>query len=113
MTADKSQFDELWVELPDGQSMCALINGDRGWLMYLRHGDGDAGFSSRNPDYAGPPDAMIEYQLSNGQHDLYPASWAYPIAQIREGLEYFRQYQRPPSFITWHNDSGDGAVISD
>ena len=51
--------------------MVALINGEFGWLMYLRY-DGDAGFSSRNPSYQGPSDAMIEYFLSNGQLDEYP-----------------------------------------
>ena len=75
------QYDEIWVEAGDGQSMCALINGDLGWLMYLRE-PGDAGFSSRNPDYKGNPDATREYYLSNGQMDEHPAAWAIPIDQI-------------------------------
>lgn len=110
MVPDLSRFDEIWVELPDGQTLCALINGDAGWLMYLR-GDEDAGFSSRNPHYSGPPDAVIEYCLSNGQVDEYPAAWALPVAEVRRALEFFRQEHRPPPFITWHNDSGDGAVV--
>jgi hypothetical protein len=28
--------------------------------------------------YAGQPDAMIDYELSNRQKDEYPAAWAYP-----------------------------------
>lgn len=110
MGIDRSRFNEVWVESPDGQSMCALINGDRGWLMYLRE-EGDAGFSSRNPDYAGPIDAEIEYYLSNGQRDTYPASWALPVADVQRALEYFKREYRPPAWVTWHNDSGDGAVI--
>jgi hypothetical protein len=99
----ESSFDEVWVVSPDGQSLCALINGDRGWLMYLRY-SGDSGFSSRNPDYDGPPDAVIEYELGNGQHDLYPSAWALPIAEVRRALAYFeRENQRPP-FIVWHED---------
>jgi hypothetical protein len=90
--------------------MCALINGDRGWLMYLRW-DGDAGFSSRNPAYDGPSNAEIEYQLSNGQHDMYPASWALPLAQVRQALDFFDLNHRPPPFVVWHNDSGDGKTI--
>ncbi len=54
MDIDRSRFDEVWVNLPDGQAMCALINDDFGWLMYLRE-NGDAGFSSRNPDSPGRP----------------------------------------------------------
>jgi hypothetical protein len=99
----EAPFDEVWVESPDGQSLCALINGDRGWLMYLRY-SGDSGFSSRNPNYDGPPDAKIEYILSNGQLDEYPASWAVPVTEVLRALEYFeREYQRP-SFIVWHED---------
>ena len=99
----KAPFDEVWVELPDGQSLCALINGDCGWLMYLRC-SGDYGFSSRNPDYDGPPDAEIEYYLSNGQRDLYPASWALPVAEVRRALAYFeRAHERSP-FVVWHED---------
>jgi hypothetical protein len=105
-------FSETWVESPDGQALCALVNGDRGWLMYLRH-DGDAGFSSRDPDYAGPADAEVEYRLSNGQRDSYPASWALPVAEVRRALAYFEEHNRPPPFVTWHNDSGDGAAIGD
>lgn len=99
----REAFDEVWVESPDGQSLCALINGDRGWLMYLRC-SGDSGFSSRNPEYDGPPSAQIEYKLSNGQHDLYPASWALPITVVRRALEYFeREHVRPP-FVEWYED---------
>jgi len=99
----ESPFSEIWVESPDGQSLCALINGNRGWLMYLRE-SGDSGFSSRNPDYVGPSDAAIEYRLNNGQHDFYPASWALPVSTIRQALAYFEsEHQRPP-FIIWHED---------
>ena len=59
-----SRYRETWEESADGQILGALINGDLGWLMYLRQ-SGDAGFSSRNPSYAGPPDAVIEYYLGN------------------------------------------------
>jgi hypothetical protein len=99
----ESPFDEVWVDSPDGQALCALINGDRGWLIYLREA-GDSGFHSYNPAYDGPPDAVIEYGLSNGQHDVYPASWALPVAEVRRALEYFeREHERPP-FVAWHED---------
>ena len=71
MAVDRSKYQEIWAETADGQFMCALINGKLGWLMYLRE-SGDAGFSSRNPRYDGPPDAELDYFLSNGQRDEYP-----------------------------------------
>jgi hypothetical protein len=98
-----SPFEEIWLKSPDGQSLCALINGDRGWLMYLR-AEGDSGFSSRDPSYAGDPEAKIEYCLSNGQQDWYPASWSLPIADIRRALDYFVREHRQPPFIAWHAD---------
>src|SRR5918996_4002273 len=65
-------FAEVWVMHGRFPALCALLNGDRGWLTCLR-AEGDAGFSSRNPGYAGPPDAEIEFTLSTGQVDRYPA----------------------------------------
>jgi hypothetical protein len=106
----ESPFREVWAEAPDGQSMCALINGERGWLMYLRE-NGDAGFSSRNPTYAGAADATIEYRLDNGQLDEYPASWAYPVKVIESALRFFTENHAPPPFIHWHNDAGDGVIL--
>jgi len=87
--------------------MCALVNGDRAWLMYLRY-DGDAGFSSRNPAYEGPEKVVIDYFLSNGQRDEYPAFWAYPTDKVFEALEWFAARRSSPSSIKWFNDSGDG-----
>ncbi len=72
--------------------------------MYLRE-SGDAGFSSRNPDYRGEPDAMLKYQIINGQDDVFPASWALPEIQVIKALEYFVECQQRPPFIQWHDDS--------
>jgi predicted nuclease of predicted toxin-antitoxin system len=107
--ARKSQYAEIWVDHGDFPSLCALINGDRGWLMYLRY-DGDAGFSSRNSGYAGPKDATVDYFLSNGQRDEYPASWALLTTEVFEVLEWFAAHKASPSSIAWFNDSGDGNV---
>jgi hypothetical protein len=108
----RPQFLELWINLEDGQAMCALINGDTGWLMYLRE-EGDAGFSSRNPVYVGPAEAVREYELENGQNDEYPAAWALPITEVQSGLEYFIVNKKPAPRIVWHNDSGDGTAIGE
>jgi hypothetical protein len=98
-------FEDVCIRSPDpdGPILCALINGDFGWLMYLRE-EGDSGFSSRNPNYDGSADDQIEYRLDNGQHDLYPASWALPVEEVRRAIEYFEnKHQRPPN-IVWHKD---------
>lgn len=78
--------------------------------MYLRE-NGDAGFSTRNPGYSGNPDALIDYCLDNGQRDQYPAEWALPVAEVQRALEHFITHAEPASWLTWHNDSEDGATI--
>jgi hypothetical protein len=97
-------FREVWIEAKDGQALCALFNGRIGWLMYSSE-SGDAVFTSRNLDYKGEMEAMLEYRLGNGQHDFYPASWALPENRVVKALEYFVEcWQRAP-FIQWHDDS--------
>jgi len=105
--ARKSEYVEIWVDHGDYPSLCALIHGDSGWLMYLRY-NGDAGFSTRNLGYTGPKDAVIDYYLSNGQRDEYPASWALPKERLLEAVECFASRGESPEWITWFNDSGDG-----
>jgi hypothetical protein len=104
-----------------GPTLFALLNQSIGWLMYLRH-YGDAGFSSRNPAFdasaaapSGPTFVsrfrgalvpVIEYRLSNGQVDQYPASWALPEEEIVRALEYFVEHRgdRAP-FVVWNDDA--------
>jgi hypothetical protein len=98
-----SIYDEIWITAANGSSLCALINGDQGVLMYMRE-FGDAGFTSRNPRYTGSPTATVEYRLSNGQVDEYPAAWAVPIDDVQLALQYFGREGKQPPFITWHED---------
>jgi hypothetical protein len=82
----------------------SIINGEAAWLMYVRH-EGDAGFSTRNRQYAGPEKAVIEYCLSNGQRDEYPASWNITAAEALRGLEYFLKEEVMAPWLHWHDDS--------
>jgi len=83
----QTQFSEVWIRhTADWPAVCALINGEAAWLMYMRY-EGDAGFSTRNPQYTGPHKAMIEYYLSNGQCDEYPAAWNITTAEALRALE--------------------------
>ena len=106
----RRKYLDLWAHAAPDQSLVALISGTVGWLMFLRE-NGDAGFSSRNPSFSGDPDALVDYYLDNGQHDQYPASWALPIEEVQRAMEHFITKAQPADWLTWHNDSGDGAVI--
>src|SRR5258708_37555180 len=107
--------------LKGGPILGALMNTNVGWLTYLRHDDGDTGFSSRNPMY-NESDTLgglafdglygrehvpvITYRLSNGQEDEFPASWALPESDIMRALEYFVQHEcRRSPFVQWHDDA--------
>jgi hypothetical protein len=108
---DETRYREISLDADDGSSLYALINGDLGWLLYFRE-PGDPGFSSRNPDYGGPPDATLDYRLGNGQGDAYPLAWALRAERIQEAFAYFRRHGKPPPFINWHDDSEEGRVLT-
>lgn len=113
MTINKDISQEIWLSNEeDEQAMMALINGKFGFLMYLRE-EGDAGFSSRNPKYTGPENEMMAFYLSNGQLDHYPMSFVLPLNQVNEALDFFKKHHKPPTFITWWNDSGDGVSLNE
>jgi hypothetical protein len=99
---------EIWVDHGPFPAMCALLNGDKGWLMWLRF-EGDAGFISLNPEYHGPSNAQIEYVVGQGQVDRYPSEWAYPRTAIVSALRSFAQ-RRLVEGVSWSNRSGDGAT---
>lgn len=107
---EKEQYKEIWIypeeTEDDERAMVALINQDWGWLMYLRE-DGDSGFSSRNPDYAGTDDdgKTMDFMLSNEQLDHYPLSYVLSVEQVMKALDYFEKHHELPEFITWHNDA--------
>lgn len=101
----RSQFLEVWLQHTAGwPAMAALINGEAAWLMYVRH-EGDAGFSTRDPQYAGPKKAVIEYYLSSGQRDEYPASWNITTAEAIRGLEFFFEEEGMAPWLQWNDDS--------
>jgi hypothetical protein len=100
----KLDFAEVWLDKANGGAQCLLKNQDRAWLMFLRHKDGDAGFSSHNPDYTGPQDAMVEFQLSNGQGDEYPAAWCLPLETALRAVEHFFIYGEKAPWVHWHED---------
>ena len=97
----KDQFKEIWVNSEDEQSMCALINGEYGWLMYLKE-EGDTGLTSRNPNYNGCDNKTMKFMLSNGQIDEYPMAWVLSVELVNDALTYFEKTHQLPDFIIWH-----------
>jgi hypothetical protein len=101
---NQTQFSELELCTPDGWPVLhVLVNGEAAWLMFLRH-EGDAGFSTRNPDCAGSEKDVIEFYLSNGQRDEYPASWNITTIEALRALEYFFTDSKRAPWLAWHED---------
>jgi ribosomal protein L7/L12 len=98
------------------------MNTKFGCLMYLRHDDGDTGFTSRNPMHdesytlgglafdgrygTEKHIPVITYRWSNGMEEEFPASWALPESDIVCALEYFVEHggRRSP-LVQWHDDA--------
>lgn len=103
---ENGQYKEIWVYLKetenDERAMCGLINGGWGWLNYYSE-EGDAGLSSRNPDYIND-DKTMDFMI-NGELDAYPLSYVLPAEQVIKALEYFEKNKELPAFITWHDDN--------
>jgi len=106
--ARQPEYLELWLTRDDDDNdhgaMSLLANGDRVWLMHLRHHDGDSGYSSRNPTYDGSPDATVPFRFSNGQLDTYPLAWTVSREHALQAIEYFLVTGERVPWITWHED---------
>ena len=96
---DGQQKFELWASESEGPSLCMLRNGEHAFLMYLRF-HGDPGFVSSGE---GTAQGVVEYRLSNGQVDEYPASWCVPKEKCYKAVAYFfvNEGQRPEG-LAWH-----------
>mgnify|MGYP000016876687 CR=1 FL=1 len=105
---ENGQYKEIWAYSKeteaDERALCGLINGDWGWLNYYNE-EGDAGLSSRNPNYTGADDDETMNFIINGELDSFPLSYVLPAEQVMEALEYFDKYHKLPTFITWHDDN--------
>ena len=89
---------ELWLSHKDGASMTALLNASRGWLLYTIF-DPDKCLRTQNSSIVSTE--TDSYNLSNGQKDVYPNSYAYPRKVIFAALGHFvRSEQLDPS-LNW------------
>jgi hypothetical protein len=98
---DDASRAEVWINNGD-RALCLLKSHDRAMLMLLRE-DGDPGLSSRATDLN--DDRDIEFTLSNGQVDTYPARWTVPFDEARRAAEFFWLKESPAPFIAWHDDA--------
>jgi hypothetical protein len=99
----KQKYREIWVSYDENQHMCALINNNIGWVMYVSD-ECEAGLCTRNMEYKGNFDDEIEYVLDNGQEDLYPVRWAIGVTEIYTALATFIETGVLDNSLTWIED---------
>lgn len=94
------QQGESWHEFGE-KRLCAMVNGEGGWLMWLADSEGDAGFSSR-----GDLEAQGEsrFQLANGQQDSHPKAWMLTKDTLQRAVDHFKKTGERAPFVTWHDD---------
>src|SRR4029453_14880055 len=98
------QFAEIWLQRDTGQWLGVLINSSRAMLVYGRF-EGDPGFSSRTSPEESESEELVEFVLSNGQHDDYPAFWTVSTEVALRAIVYLFTNGQPAPWITWHDDS--------
>lgn len=103
------EYSEVWLNDDDDENspaLCMLVHGEHAWLMWLPDRVGNPPFfTSLNPTYSGPPDAMIDFMLANGQLDEYPAIWALSLEEACAACEDFVETRGGRSLrITWRED---------
>lgn len=59
-------------------------------------------FSSHNPDIQSADE--LDFFLSNGQRDVFPRRWTYPIEQIEAAMLSFIKNGDLPSEIEWEDN---------
>jgi hypothetical protein len=101
---DREESNQVVLERESGEALFAQVLGGQAWLMYLMY-DGDPGFTTRNPSYAGSPDDILAFTLPNGQTDEYPAGWWLPDQVVFRALEYFYAHGGMAPWLTWNDDS--------
>ncbi len=104
-TAQASGCDELIYSLPTGETLFVFVNGNRAWLLYLRHQYGDTGFSIRNPKYKGPAEATLDFRLGEGEVEYYPYSWTVLLASALGAVQYFLTEGGMAPWLSWHDEA--------
>ncbi len=104
---EQAQIDKpghlLHFEHDDGMILTGAVYSNGAFLLYQQD-DNDAGFTSRNPDYRGPEDAVLPFILDNGQRDEIPTLWVIPFQEAIHAVEYFFQTGEKAPWVCWHDD---------
>jgi len=94
--------EEFWLVHPSGPRICMLRNRGRALLMF-QAGDDDTGLVARS---RGEPPAVgvVEFTLSNGQRDEYPAAWTVSAEEAVAALDYFFATVATTPSLEWRDD---------
>jgi hypothetical protein len=95
----QSQYAEVWVEAPAGDSLCVLLNSRRAFIMYLRY-KGDSGKHAYD---SGDVNDLVDqdFQLANGEvNEFHPSDTVFREAGLR-AIRDFYQTGEPAHWLKW------------
>jgi len=87
-----------------GRTLAIFKNGDKAFVMFLRF-EGDAGFHTIDPNYAGPTDATLELYMKSGQGDEKPLGEWISLGDAKRAAEHFLLSGERAPWLTWYDDS--------
>jgi hypothetical protein len=97
------QYAEIWLRVGNTLALAMFVNGTSAWLMFLLNQDEEC-YHTSNPEFEGDAASTIDYYLSNGQHDIYPAAWAIGTDAAMLGMKHFFGTGRRSSGLSWVRD---------
>lgn len=100
-----TQFGEIVLvvgSLPE-HALTLMLNHEKASLFYSQNID-EHSFSSRNPFIAPDTDEEVEFLLSNGQMDAYPASWVVPATIGIDAICHFFDQRKLSENVSWHQE---------
>ena len=98
----REEFAEVWLTVDGGPGFALLKSGDRALCLFVRS-IGDAGFTSRQCR-GERRRGELEFRLTGGKVDHYPASWSVPFFRALRAADQFLRTGERPGFLRWHED---------
>lgn len=87
----------------ENAAMGTLINGERALLLF--EDEDDESFHAFNPGSDESRGEKVDFILSNGQRDEYPAQECLPVEEALRALIFFFEKGEKPDWIHWVSDS--------
>jgi len=99
-----TRFAEVWLYSDSSwPAICALVNGGAAWLMFLRR-EGDSGFSTRNPNFAGPKTLLLNISSRTASGMNTPPNGTSPHRRLCALSNILWKEEEMAPWLHWHQE---------